>query len=126
MEGKDEQKAPAEEPAATEEAPAPAPAPEAEESEEKPEEKNGEAVIGSAAIRPIFLGNLRGVFESEQVTEVFTKPIVPPNTPEGTFSPFDIDRIDVKRGYCFVFLKDAKNQAEKDSAERFVTAINGM
>jgi arginine/serine-rich splicing factor 4/5/6 len=109
-----------------EEVPAPG-ASEAPEAEPKKEE-NGESneVIGSAAIRPVFLGNLRGVFEAEQVTEIFTRPIVPRDTPEGTYSPLAIDRVDVKRGYCFVFLKDATSQAEKESAERFVTAINGM
>ena len=83
-------------------------------------------VIGSAAIRPVFLGNLKGVFEAEQVTEIFTKPIFPPGTPDGAYNPFAVDRIDVKRGYCFVFLKDAESQADKESAERFVAAINGM
>ena len=32
----------------------------------------------------------------------------------------------MKRGYCFVFLKDAANQAEKERAERFVQEISGM
>lgn len=83
-------------------------------------------VIGSPAIRPIFFGNLSGVFEAEKVSEVFTKPIIPPGFDEGSFKPFPVDRIDVKRGFCFIFLKDAVNQTEKDDAERFVSAINGM
>lgn len=83
-------------------------------------------VIGSPAIRPIFLGNLSGVFEAEKVSEVFTKPIIPSGMDEGSFKPFPVDRIDVKRGFCFVFLKDAATQADKDDAERFVSAINGM
>ena len=108
--------------AASEEA-APAPAP-----ENAPEaDTNGDSgeLIGSAAIRPVFLGNLKSVYEADQVKEIFTKPIVPPNT-EDSFKPFDVDRIDVKRGYCFVFLKDATSEADKEAAERFVSAINAM
>ena len=111
---------------ASEEAEAPAPAPEKEGSEPATE-ANGDTgeVVGSAAIRPVFLGNLKNVFESDQVKEVFTKPIFPENSEE-SFKPFDVDRIDVKRGYCFVFLKDATSEADKTAAERFVSVINGM
>jgi arginine/serine-rich splicing factor 4/5/6 len=118
MEGED-QKPPKAEEAATEEAPTPAAAPAVSKA-------NSEDLVGSAAIRPVFLGNLRGMFEAEQVTDIFTKPIVPPGTEEGKFSPFSVDRIDVKRGYCFIFLNDAASQADKEEAEAFVSAINGM
>jgi hypothetical protein len=37
-----------------------------------------------------------------------------------------VDRIDIKRGFCFVFLKDAASQEEKDQIEAFVAAIQGM
>lgn len=107
-------------------------APEDKEAEEKPaseakasSEPKGD-VIGSPAIRPVFLGNLRGVYEAERVSEVFTRPIIPPNLDKGSFKPFAVDRVDVKRGFCFVFLKDAASQADKDDAERFVSVINGM
>jgi hypothetical protein len=119
MEGEDQNPPKAEE-AMTEEAPTPAALPEVE------SKANSEDLVGSAAIRPVFLGNLRGMFEAEQVTDIFTKPIVPPGTEEGKFSPFSIDRVDVKRGYCFVFLNDAASQADKEEAETFVKAINGM
>ena len=33
---------------------------------------------------------------------------------------------DMKRGYCFVFLKDPENQSEKDRAEAYVSEISGM
>ena len=86
---------------------------------------NGD-VIGSAAIRPVFLGNLKTTYTAPEVEAIFTRPILPPGTEEGTFQPFDVDRVDLKRGYCFLFLKDATSQAQKESAERFVEAINGM
>jgi arginine/serine-rich splicing factor 4/5/6 len=83
-------------------------------------------VIGSAAMRPVFLGNLRTEYATADVHEIFSRPIAPPDTPPGTFRPIPIDRIDLKRGYCFVFLKDATSQDDKDMVERFVSAINGM
>lgn len=103
--------------ATTEEATAPAP--------QEQNEDSGE-VIGSAAIRPVFLGNLKIDCAAEDVEEIFNRPISPPDTPAGTFSPIPIDRVDLKRGFCFVFLKDAASQADKETIERFVTAMNGM
>ena len=32
----------------------------------------------------------------------------------------------MKRGYCFVFLKDPETQSEKDRAEAYVSEISGM
>jgi arginine/serine-rich splicing factor 4/5/6 len=32
----------------------------------------------------------------------------------------------MKRGYCFVFLKDAANAMEKERIENYVSDINGM
>ena len=116
----------------------PSPAPPAEEGngEEQPvperAERDAEAppsysgeVIGSAALRPVFLGNLITSYSAGLVQELFEKPMQPPNT-DGNFTPIPVDRIDLKRGYSFVFLKDAKSQADKDNCERFVSAINGM
>ena len=82
-------------------------------------------VIGSAALRPVFLGNLITSYSAGLVQELFEKPMNPPNA-DGTFTPIPVDRIDLKRGYCFVFLKDATSQSDKDNCERFVSAINGM
>jgi hypothetical protein len=83
-------------------------------------------VVGSAAMRPVFLGNLRTDYSASEVSAIFSRPIVPPGTPEGTYNPIPVDRCDLKRGYCFVFLKDALTQADKERAEKFVSAINGM
>eukprot|EP00980_Cylindrotheca_fusiformis_P007010 scaffold1474_cov132-Cylindrotheca_fusiformis.AAC.6 len=99
---------------------------EAQNSADAREAEKPTELVGSAAIRPVFLGNLKGVFEAEQAAEIFTKPIVPPGTEEGKYSPFAVDRVDVKRGYCFVFLKDATSQEDKEQTEAFVAAINGM
>ena len=37
-----------------------------------------------------------------------------------------VERIDLKRGFCFVFLKPASSQADKDHAERYLSEINRM
>jgi TolA-binding protein len=89
---------------------------------------NGDAedMIGSAALRPVFLGNLKNDYASADVSEIFTRPIAPPGTPAGTYSPIPVDRVDLKKGYCFVFLKDAVSQKAKEQAEHFVAEINGM
>jgi RNA recognition motif-containing protein len=84
-----------------------------------------DAVIGSTSLRPVFLGNLDLDYRSEEVISIFEKPIEPPNA-SMRYNPIPVDRIDVKRGYCFVFLKDVSTQSEKEQAERFVQEINGM
>jgi len=82
--------------------------------------------VGSAAMRPIFLGNLKPNYQPDDVKAIFQTPILPPGKEEGAFQPIAVDRLDQKRGYCFVFLKDATTAADKDNAERFVAAISGM
>ena len=85
-----------------------------------------ENVVGSAAMRPIFLGNLKPNYEADDVKAMFHKPINPPGSEPGAFKPINVERLDQKRGYCFVFLKDAITAADKDNAERYVAAISGM
>lgn len=80
---------------------------------------NDDAVIGSAAIRPIFLGNLMPSCTGEAVESMFESP------PKEDLPALSVDRVDMKRGFCFVFLKDVTTQSQKDDAERFVTNING-
>lgn len=87
------------------------------------EAENGSAVVGSPAIRPIFLGNLTPQYTAEDVTAIFERPILPPDS---SFPSFPVERVDLKRGYCFVFLKDVKTQQDKETIERFVSDINGM
>jgi len=103
--------------------PAPAEPPAADAIEEK---EKAEGVVGSAAMRPIFLGNLKPNYQADDVKAIFQKPILPPGTEEGAFQPITVERLDQKRGYCFIFLKDATTAADKDNAERFVAAISGM
>jgi RNA recognition motif-containing protein len=83
----------------------------------------GSDVIGSAVLRPVFMGNLSNSYTSEDVIHFFELPMNPPNK---NFAPIPVDRVDLKRGYCFVFLKDAVSQEAKENAERFVSDINGM
>ena len=105
------------------------------------------------ALRPLFFGNLLPNYSTEQITNLFEHPerfmdSLPPPPPVAmtqsssntttdettttttttttTHSPIPVDRIDMKRGYCFVFLKDATDLAEKLRIEAFCQAINGM
>lgn len=87
---------------------------------------SGDDGEGPISLRGIFLGNLTMGFRSEEVMDIFNKPIVPRDLPESSYKPMPVDRVDIKRGYCFVFLKDVANMAEKLEVERFVSDINGM
>ena len=88
--------------------------------------RNDNDVIGSAALRSIFLGNLHLGYTTDDVRDIFEKPHIPPNAQEGFYDSIPVERIDVKRSYCFVFLKDATTQDKKEKAEKFVSDINGM
>lgn len=81
---------------------------------------------GPYSLRGVFLGNLTMGFRSEEIMDIFTRPIVPPELPEANYKPIAVDRVDIKRGYCFVFLKDVKTAEDKEQVERFVSDINGM
>ena len=83
---------------------------------EAPRESN---LIGSAHIRPIFLGNLDINVTAEEISDLFTRPAM--NMP-----PFDVERVDLKRGFAFVFLADAKCEEDKDRIRRYVDGLQGM
>lgn len=87
---------------------------------------SSETVVGSAAMRPIFLGNLKPNYLADDIKAIFHTPLVPPGSEPGSFNPITVERLDQKRGYCFVFLKDAVTATDKDNAERYVAAITGM
>jgi hypothetical protein len=107
-----------------------------EESHENGERKttfaddDSDKVVGSPAIRPIFMGNLMPDCTTEDVTRLFENPagILPSSSPvlERTYRPFPVDHVDLKRGFCFVFLKDATSQSLKNEIDAFVEVINGM
>lgn len=76
-------------------------------------------VIGSAHIRPIFLGNLDFGVTTDEIADLFARPAL-------DMPPMSIDRVDLKRGFAFVFLNDAKSEDEKERVGRYVDGINGM
>jgi hypothetical protein len=82
---------------------------------------------GNLVLRPVFLGNLINGYSAEDISNVFEKPAISVAGPNGgdPLRPIPVERVDLKRGYCFVFLKDAINQGEKARAEQFVSEING-
>eukprot|EP00984_Skeletonema_dohrnii_P021927 scaffold11059_cov72-Skeletonema_dohrnii-CCMP3373.AAC.1 len=92
--------------------------------------------LGSG-IRPIFLGNLSHSALSSDVEHMFRNPVSRGSSygtngeekEEGMASeiaPFDLDRVDMKRGYCFVFMQEPKTIEEKNRIEAYVGEINGM
>ena len=84
---------------------------------------------GPVSLRPVFLGNLTIGFKTEDIVEIFSRPMVQATTTDNddtSFHPVAVDRVDLKRGYCFVFLKDVPSMTEKESVERFVAQLNGM
>jgi hypothetical protein len=83
---------------------------------------NEESLVGSAHLRPVFLGNLIPNYSTDRVTQLFENP----RDLRLDYDAVPVDRIDVKRGYCFVFLKDAKSEADKMRIEKFVSEISGM
>jgi hypothetical protein len=91
-------------------------------------EEASDSVVGGAAMRPVFLGNLKDNFSADDIMNIFHAPmsIATPGADQDVFRPIPVDRLDQKRGYCFVFLKDAVDATDKDNAERFVAAISGM
>ena len=83
-----------------------------------PGTNHGSNVIGSAHIRPVFFGNLDQNCIADDIEDIFLRPSMG--------SPIPIDRVDLKRGFCFVFLQDAKTQEDKDRVEQYVNSLNGM
>jgi hypothetical protein len=37
-----------------------------------------------------------------------------------------VERVDLKRGFAFVFLKDAKTQEDKERVQRYIDGIQGL
>jgi hypothetical protein len=76
-------------------------------------------LIGSAHIRPIFLGNLDINVTAEEISDMFTRPY-------SDMPPMSVERVDLKRGFAFVFMEDAKSEEEKQRVETYVDRISGM
>lgn len=91
-----------------------------------PEEDTNNNSSPSLALRSVFLGNLHLGYSTDHVRSIFEKPELPPSSQDGDYDPIPVSRVDVKRSYCFVFLKDAESQDHKAQIERFVSDINGM
>lgn len=86
-------------------------------------------VNGSIVLRPVFLGNLSHTCTPLDLNLLFERPIVPVPFPDESGDPkdpFPVDRVDLKRGFCFIFLKDVKAQADKDRIERYISEVHGM
>ena len=80
---------------------------------------NDNNMIGSAHLRPVFIGHLDYGCTVEDIEDLFIRPI-------RGMEPLAVDRVDLKRGYAFVFFQEARSQSDKDRLERYVDEINGM
>ncbi len=65
------------------------------------------------------MGNLEYGCTVEDLEDLFKRPL-------RGMEPIPIDRVDLKRGYAFVFFQEARSQNDKDRLERYVDEINGM
>lgn len=72
---------------------------------------------GGVAMPTVFLGNLDPNCIAEDVQDMFERHNEP---------PIPVLRVDMKRGFCFVYLKDAQSPADKERIQRYVEEINGM
>jgi hypothetical protein len=82
--------------------------------EEPPPVMNGNGT-DEFHIRPVFLGNLHASYAPGDITRLFE-----------TKGSLRVDRIDVKRGYCFVFLQSVASAAEQERIQTWVETLNGM
>lgn len=80
---------------------------------------------GNLYLRPVFFGNLSHGATAADVDAIFSNP--PSSMGDGEVKmPYPVDRVDMKRGYAFVFLKDPPSLSEKERTEHYVGEINGM
>jgi len=77
-------------------------------------------VIGSSHLRPVFMGNLDYNCTVNDIEDLFIRPV------RNGMEPVAIDRVDLKRGYAFVFFQEARSEEDKERLERYVDEINGM
>ena len=66
------------------------------------------------------MGNLDYGCTVEDLEDVFVRPL------RGGMDPMPVDRVDLKRGYAFVFFQEARSQNDKERLERYVDDLNGM
>eukprot|EP00571_Detonula_confervacea_P004612 CAMPEP_0172328858 /NCGR_PEP_ID=MMETSP1058-20130122/60570_1 /TAXON_ID=83371 /ORGANISM="Detonula confervacea, Strain CCMP 353" /LENGTH=410 /DNA_ID=CAMNT_0013045991 /DNA_START=1022 /DNA_END=2254 /DNA_ORIENTATION=+ len=82
---------------------------------------------GNLYLRPVFLGNLSHGCMASDIENIFNNPAPSSGSMDGEVKmPVPLDRVDMKRGYAFVFLKDPESLAAKELAETYVAEINGM
>ena len=89
------------------------------------ENHNHHSSSSTMALRPLFFGNLLLDYSTDEITNLFEHPerIAALSNHINTN---EAQPIYIKRGYCFVFLKDATSLQEKQRIESFCMTINGM
>lgn len=87
-----------------------------DEIERPPQENRGSMDPGGVFMPTVFLGNLSSYCMAEDVQDMF----------EQRDQPIPTQRVDMKRGFCFVYLKDAKSPEDKERIMKFVEGVNGI
>lgn len=72
------------------------------------------------AMRPVYLGNLRMAYNPDDISKIFENPTINNN---GNEAPFPVERVDIKRGYCFVFFKDM-SMDDRERLKHYVNSIH--
>lgn len=88
------------------------------------ESRTGSTGVSIPEIPSIFFGNLDYGASTEDIQAIFEQPL--PGIGDG-MAPVGVERVDLKRGFCFVYLKqDFKSLQEREAAYNYAQRINGM
>ena len=84
-------------------------------------DKDGSGTIDFDEFLDMMTAKMSDKDTREDISKVFESPVLGDD-----ITPVAVERLDLKRGFCFVFLKDVATQEEKERAEAYVSQINGM
>ena len=79
---------------------------------------------GIPAIPSMFLGNLDYGTNVSDIRNIFERPL--PGIGDG-MAPMEVEKVDLKRGFCFVYLKqNFKSLEERNAVYTYAERVNGM
>jgi len=85
---------------------------------------DGGSSTGIPAIPSIFLGNLDYGTNVSDIRNIFGRPL--PGIGDG-MAPMEVEKVDLKRGFCFVYLKqNFKSLEERNAVYAYAERVNGM
>jgi len=85
---------------------------------------DGSTSGGIPAIPSMFLGNLDYGTNVSDIRNIFERPL--PGIGDG-MDPMEVEKVDLKRGFCFVYLKqNFKSLEERNAVYTYAERVNGM